>query len=83
MKIRYKRSGGVANIIRKVEFESDQLPDKYQNLLRTLQSSDPLEPAYPDDFYHELEFEDGRIIRCSDSVSPPELLEFFEYLLQS
>jgi Emfourin len=82
MKIHYRRSGGIANIVRTVEVDSDQLPHKYQNLLRTLESSDPLEPAYSDDFYHELEFEDGRILRISDSVSPPELLEFFEYLLQ-
>jgi hypothetical protein len=82
MKIRYKRSGGIANIIRTVEFDSDELPHKYQNLLRTLESSDPVEPAYADDFYHQLDFEDGRVIRCSDSVSPPELLEFFEYLTQ-
>jgi hypothetical protein len=82
MKIRYRRSGGLANIVRKVEVESDLLPQKFQNLLRTLESSDPLEPDRSDDFYHELEFEDGKKIRVTDSRCPPELLEFFDYLAQ-
>jgi hypothetical protein len=83
MKIRYRRSGGIANIGRTVEVDSDDLPQKFQNLLRTVESSDPLEPVQSDDFYHELEFEDGRIIRCSDSRCPPDLLELFDYLTQS
>ena len=83
MKIRYRRSGGIANIVRTVEVDSDELPRKFQNLLRTLESSDPLEPVQSDDFYHELEFEDGRKICCSDSRCPPELLELFDYLMKS
>ncbi len=82
MKIRYRRSGGIANIVRKVEIDTDELPEKLQNVLNTLQSPDPLEPAQSDDFYHELEFEDGRKISCSDSRCPPDLLELFEYLDQ-
>jgi hypothetical protein len=82
MKIRYRRSGGIANIARTVETDSNELPHKLQNLLRMLESSDPLEPVQSDDFYHELVFEDGRIIRCTDSRCPPELLELFDYLLQ-
>jgi len=83
MKIRYRRSGGIANVIRIVEVDSDELPHRLQNVLKTLESSDPLEPVQSDDFYHELEFEDGSKIRCSDSRCPPEVLELFDYLTQS
>ncbi|MCI0412604.1 hypothetical protein L0222_07365 [bacterium] len=83
MRIRYRRSGGIANIVREVEVDSEQLPHKLQNVLRTLESSGPLEPARSDDFYHELEFEDGRKIRCTDSLCPPDVLELFDYLAQS
>jgi hypothetical protein len=82
MKIHYRRSGGIANIPRTVEVDSDELPSKFQNLLRMAETPDPLEPVQSDDFFHELEFEDGRIIHCSDSRCPPELLELFDYLTQ-
>jgi Emfourin len=82
MKIRYRRTGGIANVPRTVEVDLDVLPYKFQNLLRTLESPDPLEPVQSDDFYHELEFEDGKKICCTDSRCPPELLEFFDYLTQ-
>ena len=54
MKIRYRRSGGIANVVRTAEVDSDELPRKFQNLLRTWEISDLLEPVQSDDFYHEL-----------------------------
>ncbi len=80
MKIRYRRSGGIANIIREVEIESTELPAKLQNFLQMLQSAKFLDPVQSDDFFHELVLEDGRTIRCTDSQCPPELLELFDFL---
>ena len=80
MKIRYRRSGGVANIVREKEIDSNELPLRFQNVLGTLQSSVSGEPANSDDFFHELEFEDGRKFSCTDSRCPPDLLELFDYL---
>jgi hypothetical protein len=82
MKFHYRRSGGIANIVSEVEVDSDQLPEKLQEVLRTLQSSKPLAPLQSDDFFHELELEDGRKFSCSDSRCSPELLELFDFLTQ-
>jgi hypothetical protein len=82
MRIRYKRSGGIANIVKRVELDSTELPERLQLLLQTLRSMEPTEPLHSDEFFHELELEDGRKIRCTDSQCPRELLDLFYDLTQ-
>jgi hypothetical protein len=77
MRIRYKRSGGIANIIKRAEFDSSELPESLQIFLNTLSSFSVERPLQSDEFFHELEFEDGRIFRCTDSQCPPHVLDFF------
>jgi hypothetical protein len=82
MKIRYKRSGGIANIVKRVELDSTEMPDRLQRFLQTLRSIGSSEPLHSDEFFHELMLEDGRTIRCTDSQCPPDLLELFNALTQ-
>ncbi|MGH9857905.1 MAG: protealysin inhibitor emfourin [Acidobacteriota bacterium] len=82
MRIRYKRSGGIANVVTRIEFDSSELPQNLQLLLQTLRPLPPSEPLHSDEFFHELQLEDGRTIRCTDSHCPPPLLNFFEFLTQ-
>jgi hypothetical protein len=80
MKIRYKRTGGIANITKHVEIDSTELPDHLQTLLDSLKPIAKTEPLRSDDFFHELYLEDGRIIRCTESQCSPELLELLSVL---
>lgn len=82
MRIRYKQTGGFANIATRIEIDSVELPANLQLLLQTFIPVEPAEPLHSDEFFHELELEDGRTIRCTDSQCPPALLELFEYLIQ-
>ena len=80
MKIRYRRSGGLANIAREIEVDSQKLAPSLQAYLRTLRIMEATEPRQSDDFFHELFLEDGRIIRCAESRCEPELLELLQAL---
>ena len=81
MKIQYKRSGGIANIVKQMEIESTDLPDDLQRVVNSLTSLQLDEPLHSDDFFHELRLEDGRTIRCTDSRCPQALVELFDFFL--
>ena len=81
MKIQYRRSGGIANIVKTVELDSTELPDRLQRMLNSLTSMQLKEPFHSDDFFHELRLEDGRSICCTDSQCTVELIELFEFFL--
>lgn len=84
MKIRYRRTGGIANIKTQVEFDSESLPPKQVRTLEKLLKGKSLEkPLHPDDFIHELEVIDGEErtkLRFADSRLSPDALALFDYL---
>jgi Emfourin len=86
MKIRYRRTGGVANIKMQMEFDSESLPPKNVATLEKLfRIKSTEEPAHPDDFVHELEILDDpkhKKMRFSDSRLTSEAVELFDYLTQ-
>ena len=81
MKIHYKRSGGIANIVTKIEMDSSELPERLQRVVNSLTSMQLNDPLHSDDFFHELRLEDGRNICCTDSQCPPGLIELFDFFL--
>ena len=86
MKIRYRRTGGIANIKTMLEFDSDSLPANHQSTLKTLLKGKSREKStHSDDFIHELEVIEGATRvkrRFADSQCTPEVLSLFEYLTQ-
>ena len=92
MRIRYTRSGGIANISISIEIDLQKLPREIVNQIRgLLKLSDAFHlkgrpkahPRIPDDLHHELEIGKGekcRRISCNDSECPPHLLEIFDRL---
>jgi hypothetical protein len=92
MKIRYKRSGGFANISSTVELDSAKLPQKKAKELKSLvnkakffqQPADVMKPSHAaDDFEHEVEISDGarsHTVRRLDSQSTKELIRLFDRL---
>lgn len=94
MKIRYKRSGGFANITTSLDIDSRNLPAKKASEIHALVQKARVfeqppslnrEESVADDLKHELEIDDGsrshRIVR-SDSQSSPELVQLFDRLQQ-
>jgi hypothetical protein len=86
MKVRYRRTGGIANIKTQFEFDSDSLPPEKIDTLKSLLKGKSLEKSTrSDDFIHELEVISGATPvkrRFADSQCPPDALELFEYLSQ-
>ena len=85
MNIRYRRTGGIANIKTQMEFDSDSLPSKQLAVLKKLLKSKSLEkPLHPDDFIYELEVLDGKTlkVRFADSRCNPDARALFDYLSQ-
>lgn len=80
MKVHYKRTGGITNIVRKVDVDSSELPENLQRVLNSIKPLELIESLHPDDFFHELELEDGRRIRCAESRCPSELIDLFDFL---
>ena len=92
MKIRYKRSGGFANITTRVELDSSTLlPPRASEIHSLVENARvfeqpaelPSQPAAPDDLRHSLEITDGNRrheIHRSDSQCAPELLRLFDLL---
>ncbi len=93
MKLRYTRTGGIANITTRLEIDSEKLSTKNSkkilDLIQIAKRSQSLEKTLtsplPDDFHHNLEIVEGdrryRIHRC-DSECPPEILRLFDLLQQ-
>jgi Emfourin len=93
MKLRYTRSGGIANIRTSVEIDSEKLPEKKAKKILNLVQAARLSKSskkssvapLPDDFHHVLEIKEGkrsyRIAGC-DSECSPELLRLFDELQQ-
>jgi hypothetical protein len=92
MRIRYERSGGLANIPLKLEVDSDTLPaGQAKELKRLIEGADLFnQPASPaaakgvaDQFQYEISVEDGKrkqTIRTTDTAAPAELLGLVDWL---
>jgi hypothetical protein len=87
MKIRYRRTGGIANIKIQVEFDSDSLPqEKIATLKRLLKGKSSKKSTRSDDFIHQLEVIDGATPvkrQFSDSQASSEDLELFDFLVHT
>ena len=87
MKIRYRRTGGIANIKTQFEFESESLPpEKLTTLESLLKAKSSDKSKHSDDFIHELEVIDGashQKLRFTDSQSSENALELFDYLVHT
>lgn len=93
MKLRYSRTGGIANITTRVEIDSEKLPrgraKQILDLVQIARHSQSLEKTLaqplPDDFQHDLEIIEGnrryRIHQC-DSKCSPDVLRLFDLLQQ-
>ena len=83
MKLRYSRSGGVTGVTLAYEVDWEILPADLRQLLQSIKQRQPEEGGErADDVLHELKFEDGRVIRCFDSLCSPEELELFDRLVE-
>jgi Emfourin len=86
MKVRYRRTGGIANIKTQFEFDSDSLPpQKLETLKNLLKGKSSEKSTHSDDFIHELEVIDGashRRLRFADSQCTPDDLALLDYLTQ-
>ncbi|HET6268305.1 MAG TPA: protealysin inhibitor emfourin [Acidobacteriota bacterium] len=94
MLIKYRRTGGVANIPLIVEVDSAKLPSAESSELEqlvencgVLSGPDPAipGPSVPDDFHNKLEIEhENRWIRIdrTDAESSRELLALYDWLRQ-
>lgn len=92
MKLRYRRSGGFANIATTVELDSAKLPKRKAAEIRSLVEEagvfdlpveSPKQAAAPDDLEHLLEITDGSLRRSlhrCDSQCGPELMRLFDRL---
>ena len=85
MKVRYRRSGGIANIKTQFEFDSDSLPpEKLATLKTLLKGKSSKESTHSDDFIHELEVMDGATHtkrHFAESQGSSDALELFDYLV--
>lgn len=92
MKLRYKRSGGFANITTTVELDSTKLPKRKASEIHSLVEKARVfdqpartsrQAAAADDLEHLLEITDGArshtVHRC-DSQCGPELMRLFDQL---
>jgi|GEM_PF-7120983 len=86
MKIRYRRTGGIANIKTQVDFDSEALPsEKLATLEKLLRLKSMGKSSHPDDFIHELEILDDpkhQKVRFADSRLPHDALALFDFLTQ-
>lgn len=91
MRIRYERSGGLANIGLKYEVDSEKLPgDKAEQMKRLIEEArlfdQPAKSAsmnVPDEFQYEMTVEDGgrmHTIQTTDTTASSELLTLFDWL---
>ena len=92
MRIRYERSGGLANIGLKYDVDSAELPDsKAEQLKRLIEAARPFDqpatasaPAGAADQYeYEMTVEDGgraHTIKTNDTTASAELLNLFDWL---
>ena len=79
MKIRYRRTGGIANVKIDVELDSAELPTNWRSIVHSAMTVNA-GPAQSDEFLHELFLEDGTRISCTDCHCTPELMAFFDRL---
>jgi hypothetical protein len=86
MKVRYRRSGGIANIKTEIEFDSDSLPPEQLSTLKNLlKGKSSGKSTHSDDFIHELEVIDGATHikrRFADSQCAADALKLFDHLSQ-
>jgi hypothetical protein len=84
MKIKYRRTGGIANLKIEFEFDSDTLSGERLALLKDLLKSKSMaKPLHPDDFIHELEVLEGlkrTKLRFAESRLSAEEIKLFESL---
>lgn len=92
MRIRYERSGGLANIGVKYDVDSAKLSeDKAEQLKRLIEAARPFDQpaASPapagaaDQYQYELTVEDGgrtHTIRTNDTAASAELMNLFDWL---
>lgn len=91
MRIRYERSGGLANIGLKHDVDSAELSDsKAEQLKRLIEAARPFDQpatspasAGADQFQYELTVKDGsrsHTIHTTDTAAAPELLNLFDWL---
>ena len=92
MRIRYERSGGLANIGLKFELDSKQVAgNKARNLKKLIEKAElfdqpatpPVSRSVPDQYQYELTVEEGgrkHTIRTSDIAASPELLSLCDWL---
>ena len=80
MKLRYRRTGGIANVKIDVELDSAELPTNWRSIVHSPSSVNAPDAVQPDEFLHELFLEDGTRISCTDSHCTPELMVFFDRL---
>ena len=87
MKIRYRRTGGIANLKTQFEFDSESLPpEKLSTLKSLLKGKSSGKSTSSDDFIHELEVMEGAshiTRRFTDSQSSSAALELFDYLVHA
>ena len=85
MKIRYRRTGGIANIKTQIEFDSDSLPpEKVATLMSLLKGKSSDKSTHSDDFIHELEVIDDATHtkrHFAESQCSSDALELFDYLV--
>jgi hypothetical protein len=92
MRIRFERSGGIANIPLRAELDSDQMPrDRAQELERLVERARPFDQSAqpsaaeptPDDLQYEMTIEDaGRThtIRTGDTAATDDFKLLFDFL---
>ena len=82
MRVKYRRSGGIASIKIEREFDSASLPKEHAAALNhLLKKKSSTRPSHPDEFIHELQTS-NKNVRLLDSQLAPEALTFFDYLTQ-
>ena len=77
MRIRYRRTGGIANVKIECEIDSDTLPANWE---QTLRASHGQGTPQSDEFVHELKLENGTKYSCTDSNCTPELMALFDQI---
>ena len=94
MKIRYSRSGGLANIKMSIEIDSEQLAPAKEKEIRSLLDAAKLsqkpmrsdaKASMPDDLQHELEVQEGERhhhVLLNDSECTVDQLRLFDRLHQ-
>jgi len=95
MRIKLKRTGGLAGIPREWELDERALStQEVQELRRLLRKADffalPSEAGGPgrarDAFWYELSVEEGErkhTVRCAEPATPPPLRDFIEWILKA